>query len=297
MFAKMEEENKNRSTLGDSFLQGNNYDYYNNNNPNMTPYNSYNNNAPNSPGPNDPNNPNNKLNIQLFNTLNSQNYAENIINNVKEDAGKGCLDRVTCNIGFLQEYFDVDTDEVYQRFMASMIPFNTSFIKLVEGKPDLYGPFWIYTTLVLIIAATGSCTKWFQGVKQEDFFQEFVPLAASVIYGIGFCLPLIIKGLIFLFDGETSFILILCIYGYSFSIYIPVCLICTPFPKLQGILLFIGVFFSSALLLVNFWKELNKYQGNKSYIILVVIGIFQVSLFLVLKFSFFAKITKTIQEI
>jgi hypothetical protein len=231
------------------------------------------------------------------NNNNNMDYPENLpdsnlINKVSQNVGRSWLDSINCNITFLQIYFDFETDDIIQRLIASLIPFNKNFINLVEKKPDLYGPFWIYTTLIFIIASAGSLTKYIQGATQEDYFQKFIPLAMSVIYGIGFCLPLIIKVLMYIFGSETAFVLVLNIYGYSFSIYGPIFILCIPLEQLQWLLLFYAVLSSTCFLLLNFWKELNKYVDNRKYFVLGVICIFQVSLYFVIKLKFFADISK-----
>ena len=225
-------------------------------------------------------NMNNYNNNQGLN--NNMDYPENIpdsnlINKVSQNVGGGWLDSINCNLSFLQVYFDFETDEIKKRLIASLIPFNKNFINLVEKKPDLYGPFWIYTTLIFIVSCAASLTKYIQGATEEDYFQKFIPLAMSVIYGIGFCLPIIVKVLMYLFGSETSFVLVLNIYAYSFSIYAPILILCIPFEKLQWLLLFYAVLSSTCFLLMNFWKELSKYVDDRKYFILGVIGIFQIS--------------------
>ena len=251
------------------------------------------------------NNNNFNNNSQSINNNNNENnnmdYQENIpgsnlINKVSQNVGGSWLDNINCNLSFLQVYFDFETDEIIQRLLASLIPFNKNFINLVEKKPDLYGPFWIYTTLIFIVASAGSLTKYIQGATDEDYFQKFIPLGMSVIYGIGFCLPLIVKVLMYIFGSETSFILVLNIYAYSFSIYAPILILCIPFEKLQWLLLFYAVFSSTLFLLLNFWKELSKYVDNRKYFILGVIVIFQFSLFFVIKLKFFAHISKKLNK-
>jgi len=64
------------------------------------------------------------------------------------------------------------------------VPFNPKFHDISEQTPDLYGPFWIYTTLVFIIAASGSIAKYINDDKSQDFFQQFVPLAAAIVIKI-----------------------------------------------------------------------------------------------------------------
>ena len=244
-------------------------------------------------------NMNNYNNNQTMN--NNMDYPENIpdsnlINKVSQNVGGSWLDSINCNLSFLQVYFDFETEEIIRRLIASLIPFNKNFINLVEKKPDLYGPFWIYTTLIFIVSCAASLTKYIQGATEEDYFQKFIPLAMSVIYGIGFCLPIIVKVLMYLFGSETSFVLVLNIYAYSFSIYAPILILCIPFEKLQWFLLFYAVLSSTCFLLMNFWKELSKYVDDRKYFILGVIGIFQVSLFFVIKLKFFAQIKHKINE-
>jgi len=239
----------------------------------------------------------NNINNNLQTNNNTPEYPDsNLINKATENTKSSWLDNIMCNMSFLQSYFDIETDDIIKRLLASLIPCNKNFINLVEKKPDLYGPFWIYTTLIFIIASAGSLTQYIHGADQEDYFQKFIPIAGGVIYGVGFCLPLIVKALMYVFGSETSFVLVLCIYAYSFTIYAPIFILCIPFENLQWILLFLAVLDSSCFLLINFWTELSKYVDNRKYFILAVIGIFQLSLLFVFKLEFFAHIKKTMNN-
>jgi hypothetical protein len=96
--------------------------------------------------------------------------------------------------------------------MYSLIPFNRIFFKYYKEKPDLYGPFWIYTTLIVILAIMGNLSRYIDttmnqvGPPTEKFKYNFnyVPVAATVIYSIGFGLPLALK-LIMKFMGTGFF--------------------------------------------------------------------------------------------
>ena len=237
----------------------------------------------------------------LNNTNNNNNIQEypdsNLINKATtENTKSSWLDNIVCNMTFLQSYFNIETDDIIKRLLSSLIPCNKNFIHLVEKNPDLYGPFWIYTTLIFIVASAGSLTKYIHGAEEEDYFQKFIPMAMAIIYGIGFVLPLIVKALMQVFGSETSFVLVLCIYAYSFTVYAPIFILCIPYEKLQWILLFYAVLSSTCFLLLNFWTELSKYVDNRKYFILAVIGIFQLSLFFVFKLQFFAHIKETMNN-
>jgi len=83
---------------------------------------------------------------------------------------------------FLKQYFNVTTADVRSRLLHSLVPFNPKFYDISEQSPDLYGPFWIYTTLVFIIAAAGSLSRYIQNQSTTNFFQEFVPIAAAIVF-------------------------------------------------------------------------------------------------------------------
>ena len=81
----------------------------------------------------------------------------------------------------MKKYFNVTTVDVRSRLLYSLIPFNPKFYDISENTPDLYGPFWIYTTLIFIIAAAGSLAKYIIGDSSQNFFQNFIPIAAGVV--------------------------------------------------------------------------------------------------------------------
>jgi hypothetical protein len=86
------------------------------------------------------------------------------------------------NNRFLKKYFNVTTADVRSRLLYSLVPFNSKFYDISEQTPDLYGPFWIYTTLIFIIAAAGSLSGYLQDVSSQNFFQQFVPIATGIVY-------------------------------------------------------------------------------------------------------------------
>lgn len=185
--------------------------------------------------------------------------------------------------------------EVKQRIINSFIFYNASFYEISSGAPDLYGPFWIYTTLIFVIAACGSLSKYFQGKTTTNFFQEFVPVATTTIYGIGFGLPALIYILMKVFGSNTSYPCALCIYGYSLSVFIPILIICSSgFGSIQWIFLIYGCVSSTSFLLINYWKELSTQINRRKYWVIGIIVLFQLGLFLMLKLYFFKSVQNQI---
>lgn len=108
----------------------------------------------------------------------------------------------------LQPYFNVTTKEVLTRFGLSLVPFNKKFFENYNNRPDLYGPFWILTTLVAALFIAGNISRYITWPsKQTPFSYSFktVPVATSVIYGVGIGLPLLIKLILNLYGtGDPS---------------------------------------------------------------------------------------------
>ena len=85
------------------------------------------------------------------------------------------------------------TDDIKLRLLSSLWPLNKRFIDAYKQKPDLYGPFWIYTTLIIVLAIAGNLARYWQMKSKFTYNYEFVPIAATVIYSIGIGLPLLMK--------------------------------------------------------------------------------------------------------
>ena len=61
-------------------------------------------------------------------------------------------------IEYYQKYFNVSTNDVIYRVLGSMTPMLTQSFLLnkIRPNPDLYGPFWITSTLIFSIAISGN---------------------------------------------------------------------------------------------------------------------------------------------
>lgn len=86
-----------------------------------------------------------------------------------------------CNFDFIKRHFDVTEYVVRMRILHSLVPFNPRFHTISKEKPDLYGPLWIFTTLVFIIAASGEIAGYLNGALETNYFEQFVPLSALMV--------------------------------------------------------------------------------------------------------------------
>ena len=80
----------------------------------------------------------------------------------------------------------------------------------------------------------------------------------------------------------------ICLYGYSFSCFIPIFILCVlPFQALQWLLIAYGTLNTSAFLILNLKQHLQELETPKTYVIFGLIAGVQIALFLTFKLVFF----------
>ena len=67
--------------------------------------------------------------------------------------------------------------------MKSAVLLKPAFKEVVQNEPDLYGPFWISTTLIVIIIASSSLIAFFNAKDGERVKYNFdqIPVAAILV--------------------------------------------------------------------------------------------------------------------
>jgi hypothetical protein len=75
-------------------------------------------------------------------------------------------------LAYYQGYFDVTTPQILDRLMRAYFPFRGKFYRDDDGtgsgraeQADLYGPFWICTTLIFLLAAAGNFANYIQFIN------------------------------------------------------------------------------------------------------------------------------------
>ncbi|KAI1720279.1 yip1 domain-containing protein [Ditylenchus destructor] len=130
---------------------------------------------------------------------------------------------------FYQRYFDVDTSQVQTRILNSMFPRrNSNFITdYIQPSPDLYGPFWISITLIFSIAICGNFGHYIQNSglsKGYDSDFGLVTGSTTLVTSYVILVPFLIYSLLWYRKSsmQYSYMELLCAYGYSLSIFVPV---------------------------------------------------------------------------
>lgn len=197
---------------------------------------------------------------------------------------------------YYQQFFDVDTKDVIDRIIASIIPNRTDTSKTIaQIRPDLYGPFWISVTLIFTIAISGNVANYLQYANEKYHWKydfHLVSYAATTICLYVTLVPLCLWGLLKwssdvtdldgLEDGKTpSALELVCVYGYSLFIYIPVSILWSiQVVWLQWLLGLMASLLSGSVLLLTLMPPLRLSRHK----FLLIVGI--VSCHLLLAFCF-----------
>ncbi|KAF2266002.1 Yip1-domain-containing protein [Lojkania enalia] len=195
------------------------------------------------------------------------------------------------SLSFYQQAFDVDTGEVLRRCLAALYP-RQNFLDVLEGNPDLYGPVWIATTVVVILFLTGTISQYLAHNGKEHFAYDFKLLSggAGLIYGYTALVPIGLWGTLKWFGSESANAMeCLCLYGYANLIWIPVALISwSNLSLLNFIFVSLGFAASTFFLVRNLYPLLSSTERQTSKILLIVVVALHAGLAIAIKVLFFA---------
>lgn len=178
---------------------------------------------------------------------------------------------------YYQRFFDVDTMMVVDRIATSIIPKRAPFdyLKLNIGtNPDLYGPIWIVITLIFTIAISGNIASYLHNAGNHHWRYNFslVYAAATVIILYTTFVPLALWAFLkwsaraddLELEEPTytpNLLSLICVYGYSMAIYIPVSIMWTiQFALFQWLLVATGTFLSGFALV---WILMPAIKASK----------------------------------
>jgi len=206
-----------------------------------------------------------------------------------EDGQSGPGEWKTSNfwtLAFYQQFFDVDTTDVKNRLLYSMVPVpGKSFLQHhIRPRPDLYGPFWICCTLVFSIAISGNLSDFLQksaadpeqSVKWHYDFHK-VTLAATAVFSYAGLVPASLYGFLWwsssgIGTATLSFLELVCLYGYSLAIYIPVSLLwLVQVSWWQWLCVLAGAGMSGYVLFLPIWPAVRDQAAKSAVIVMVVV--------------------------
>lgn len=194
-------------------------------------------------------------------------------------------------MGFYAQFFDVDTTTVLNRCAAALYP-RRPFLDVLDGNPDLYGPFWIATTVVFILFLTGTINAYLAAEGDKHFEYDFGLLgsATGLIYGYTAIIPVALWAVLRWFGSEGANLLeCWALYGYANLLWIPVaCISWSPLAALNWAFTAVGFAASLVFLLRNFWPVISATEQKVSRILLIVIVALHIGLAFAIKIFFFS---------
>jgi len=188
-------------------------------------------------------------------------------------------------LAFYQQFFDVDTTDVKNRLLYSMVPVpGKSFLQHhIRPRPDLYGPFWICVTLVFSIAISGNLADFLQksvdpeqSIKWHYDFHK-VTLAATAVFSYAGLLPAGLYGFLWWAGSGAgaatlSFLELVCLYGYSLAIYIPVSILwLIQVSWWQWLCVLAGAGLSGYVLFLPIWPAVRDQAAKSAVIVMAII--------------------------
>ncbi|KAK9361185.1 hypothetical protein V1504DRAFT_452280 [Lipomyces starkeyi] len=204
-------------------------------------------------------------------------------------------------IHFYAQFFNVETSDVMQRCIYALYP-RVSFVDTVGDNPDLYGPFWIASTVILVLffssTLAGAIASHVAGVRYEYNF-GLLSAAAALMYGYTFIVPILLWGSLKWYRSEHARLLeCVTLYGYANTIWVPVALVSISpieifnFQTIANVVRWasaaVGFAISTTFLVRNLYPVLNSTEAKTSRILLIGVILGHMALAFVVKLVFFA---------
>ncbi|KAK9389303.1 hypothetical protein V1515DRAFT_595474 [Lipomyces mesembrius] len=204
-------------------------------------------------------------------------------------------------IHFYAQFFNVETSDVLQRCIYALYP-RVSFVDTVGDNPDLYGPFWIASTVILVLffssTLAGAIASHVAGIRYEYNF-GILSAAAALMYGYTFVIPILLWAVLKWYRSEHARLLeCVTLYGYANTVWVPVALVSISpieifnFPTISNVVRWtsaaVGFAISTTFLVRNLYPVLNSTEAKTSRILLIGVVLAHMALAFVVKLVFFA---------
>ncbi|KAI9021723.1 hypothetical protein CLU79DRAFT_702891 [Phycomyces nitens] len=129
------------------------------------------------------------------------------------------------SLDYYAGFFDVDTSQVIERCVKTLYPVGDYAADTLHNQPDMYGPFWLSTTVVFLVfvcsSLAGSLGAYLAGAPHVYDFR-LLSYAVFVVYTYTFLSPVLLWGATKYYGCQPSLMEIINYYGYSLTVWVPV---------------------------------------------------------------------------
>ncbi|GAB7359012.1 hypothetical protein MBLNU230_g5085t1 [Neophaeotheca triangularis] len=209
--------------------------------------------------------------------------------------------RYLWSIHFYQQFFDLTTTQLLTRLYNTFRP-DRNFLDTLDGNPDLYGPVWISTTVVVILFLTGTISQYLAEKGEQHFVYDWRLLsgAAGLVYGFNLVVPAALWGVLKWFAGRGSglgedgrevlgLVESWCLYGYASLVWVVVALVSwSPLSALNYAFVGVGFAYSAFFLVRNLYPVVSATDKKTSKILLLVVLGLHAGFAIAIKILFFA---------
>eukprot|EP01084_Bolivina_argentea_P124629 220852_1 len=174
------------------------------------------------------------------------------------------------NVEYYQTYFDIDTSQELYRLKKALFPFLSGqfYDKELNDKPDLYGPFWITTTLAFLMAAMGNFSSYINSdeIVSGEWNGDITRIseAATFLYTGIVLVPSILYLVLRTYEETSGLIELVSLYGYSLMPFIVACILCiAPWNFFDWIVVITAMCSSILFLIKNIYKPLSDEKKSR----------------------------------
>ena len=183
----------------------------------------------------------------------------------KQSASAPAVSKPWFSLDGLKPYFDVTTEKAKRRILSAMFPLGKSKMIDEEGSIDLYNPFWILVSLIIMFTLFGNLLEKLSGKSQTVQLEKIYTCAGWILFYI-IANPLIFYCLLKNKGGNVAYLQIVGIYGYSFAPFVLFAVLYVINLKLVHILLVLYVAIASLMFLYkNLGAYCEMYLGNLEF--------------------------------
>ena len=224
-------------------------------------------------------------------------------------------------MAFYQQFFECDTRDVLRRMGNTLVPISPPDFLLnrkwhanqnpqiavetvetgpqEEARPDMYGPFWVCTTLWMTLAIVGNMMSKISHSHAKATGNPLVPadwsydftvasVACVAIYVYVCAMSLILWGIMKWKNVPVTLLDTIALYGYSMFIWLLAAILCSiPNAFAQWIICIVAGLYSLLYLLMNLWHVWKiSMEAVWFFGVVLLVGICHMGMAMSFKFYF-----------
>lgn len=174
------------------------------------------------------------------------------------------------SLQYFLPYFNVTTATVLGRLLKALKPFSASDF-FDDSQPDLYAPFWISTTLIVLLTVSGNTANYLN-LRSFTVDLSLLVSCTTLVYSMAVAVPVAAYCLLKQ-AGEVTLIGLVSIYGYSLVAFLPAVVVAgLEVGWLQWPIMGAAAFWSFTLLRQNYQSLIETHCPDRKSLLLLLLA-------------------------